>query len=574
MKIGDLEIDATNNPAVLETATWDRSAAWQSVQRAGAELDEALNQSRRGSELPAVGSLALYGDSCVRPDGGLIALCRLPDAQQVFVELGGAGASAVLGEPVGQFTLPSGKPAAAFPTDASVVDKFCGSLRPDKGPRALRDTPRLGIGCRMTTTVWPAMFSAMQGRGFAANTIQNSVRELNFLDDILACRPAPTNYACGFGTIETGYTGSTFEGLWLSGVLTALQTKGEVRYGADADHIQVKRGPTGLERAKQTIDACRYYTFYTLDMSDVLHYDALALADAAAEAKLREIIADSAERRDMLSWHGRERKFGGRVYQLTPAQISKFAGKYWDALNALADLAEYICGFKDGRPFDLEISIDEHPPEVAAFDCLTSAEETLFVLSEISRRGLSVTHVAPNFGFEKGHDYRYTDGLEGLEKRVREHFDIAEQFGVMLDFHSSDDLTSAPRKALHQGTGGRLHYKVSPMLQLLFADVLQDYHPDLFKRWWDDALDYVRQEVAAGSPFAKECLDAYETSADKSPSRHHALFHHYSFRFVGRRDSQGRFLQRGEFYQLSDDFYKAHHDRIRDWLCQLADELF
>ena len=82
--------------------------------------------------------------------------------------------------------------------------------------------PRLGIGCRMTTAVWPAAFQAMQRFGFAANPIQNSVRELHLLDDLLAGRPPNRNYACGFGTIETGYTGSTYEGLWLAGTLAAL----------------------------------------------------------------------------------------------------------------------------------------------------------------------------------------------------------------------------------------------------------------------------------------------------------------------------------------------------------------
>ncbi len=99
-------------------------------------------------------------------------------------------------------------------------------------------------------------------------------------------------------------------------------------------------------------------------------------------------------------------------------------------------------------------------------------------------------------------------------------------------------------------------------------------HPELFQRWWDDAMAYARHEAEEGSPFARGCLDAYESSEDKTPSRRHALFHHYSFRFVGRRDEQGGFLQRGEFYDLSPEFYQAHHDRIHAWLCQLADELF
>src|SRR5207253_10360442 len=123
-------------------------------------------------------------------------------------------------------------------------------------------------------------------KGFAANTIQNSVRELNLLEDLLQGRPPATNYACGFGTIETGYTGSTYEGLLVAGVLAALKSDVSLRYGADADHVQVKRGPEGLAHAKRVLDAARYCSFYTMDLSDILHYEALAAPAGRAEAYL------------------------------------------------------------------------------------------------------------------------------------------------------------------------------------------------------------------------------------------------------------------------------------------------
>ena len=74
---------------------------------------------------------------------------------------------------------------------------------------------------------------------------------------------------------------------------------------------------------------------------------------------------------------------------------------------------------KEGVPFDLELSIDEHPNDVPTFDCLTSETELIFVLLEAQRRGIPLTHVAPNFGVEKGTDYRGADGLPGFEARAR-----------------------------------------------------------------------------------------------------------------------------------------------------------
>ncbi len=568
MKFRRLEMDPVRNPGVLDTATWDCAAAWRAVERVA---DQWLEVQAAGNALPDVDGARPFAGSCTRRGAAVFLLAELPDGQQVFVEIGNGGGTEALGPPLGSQSLSTGVRVNAYPTDASIVHRYVTAVKPESGPQPWGATPRLGIGVRMTTSVWPGIFDAMSRCGFAANSIQNSVRELNLLDDLLECRPAPKNYACGFGTIETGYTGSTWEGLWLSGVLAALQHGTPLRYGADADHIQIKRGEDGLARAKAVIDAAGYYTFYTLDMADILDYAALS---GASTGYLRSKIPNDRERRMILAYHAAPRHIGGRTYRLDEARVDGFVGKYWDALRTLETLGEHISRLKDGRPYDLEFTIDEHPPEIAAFDCLTTDEELLFVLGEIQRRGLPVTHVAPNFGQEKSYDYRCPDGLEGLEKRVRGQFAIAEEFGVLLDFHSADDLTAGPRRVIQRATGGRHHYKISPMLQLIFAEVLQECHPDVFRRWWDDAVAYARTEAEAGSAFAAQCLNAFETAADQTISRHHMVFHHYSFRFVGRRDENGRFLCRDEFYSLSPEFYRAYSERIAGYLADLAGELF
>lgn len=544
MKFHQIHLNPARNPAVLDTATWNRAAAWRAVRGLGEKW--AIHDASAGAG--------------VRRGSAVFDLVRLPDGQQVFVELGHGGAA--LGDPLGEMTLKSGLRVAAYPTDASVVGRYCRVLRPANRPRALGPTPRLGIGCRMTTLVWPGMFEAMRRGNFAANTIQNSVRELNFLDDLLAARPAPTNYACGFGTIETGYTGSTWEGLWVAGVLAALENGNPVRYGADADHLQVKRGAEGLERARRWIEASRYYSFYTLDMADILDY-------SGRERRLPR----AAEQRTVMAYHREPLRAGKQRYALDERTVGQLIGKYWDALGALTELGEYISRLKDGEAFDLEFTIDEHPPEVAAFDCLTTAEELLFVLREIRRRGLPVTHVAPNLGQEKGHDYRCPDGLAGLEKRLREQMAISDGFGMMLDVHSADDLSRPVRRAIRRATGGRIHYKISPSLQILFAETLADHEPDLFHAWWEDARDYARREAKAGSAFAAACLRADEAAGGKPSSRDQA-FHHYSFAFVGRRDKAGRFLHRDRFYGLSDLFRRDYCRRVATRLRGLAEDLF
>jgi hypothetical protein len=420
---------------------------------------------------------------------------------------------------------------ALYPADRGTAGHYIRELRPDKAPRAMGAVPRLGIGTRMSTAVWPGIWRAMDRCRFAANAIQNSVRELNLLEDVLEARPPRSNYLYGFGTLEEGHTGSTFEGLWTAGVIEALKTDTQPEYGADADHITIRRGPGGTERAGHIIEAARDYTFFTLDVSDIVDY-----AVAAEEAQ-------------------------------------GFLAKYRLALEVVEELSSYIQAVKGGVPFDLELSIDECPPRMKASACLTTQAELVFLLQELRRRGTPMTHVAPNVGIVKGQDYDAA-GLVEFEERLRRLHAVATDYGVMLDIHSGDDLSSAARQAIGRATEGRNHFKVSPSLQILFAQVLWEVDRERFRLWWGDTLAYATREAAAGSEFAVRCLRQYEGSSDPAPSPHHAVFHHYCFASVGRRDRSGQFVNREKFYNLPAEFYRRYSDRIEHFLCEVAADVF
>ena len=575
MRFGQLEINPAENPGVLDTGTWDHSAARQQVRAVESDWTIVASALRKGTPLPSMVTIEVWKGSVSSTKNAVWFLAGLPDGQTVILYVGKSEAKETLGKPFDRWLLPDGSQLKIYTTDAAVLDRYCRLLKPDKCPQALGATPRLGIGSRMTTQVWPGMFDAMVRCDMAANTIQNSIRELSLLDDLLAARPPETNYSTAIGLIEMGWTGSTYEGLWVAGVLAALKSDHRLRYGADADHVQVKRGVAGVERAKRVIRAARYYSFYTLDLADVLNYAALNVSSPSqAESFLPQNIPDADMRRQVLEYHLKPFGVGGRTYQLDAASVGRFVGKYWEALDTLVELEAYIAGLKEGVPFDLELTIDEHPPEVKALDCLTSNEEVLFLAREIRRRALLITHLAPNFGQEKGHDYRGQDGLAGLERRVREQFEIASAFGLMLDIHSGDDLSRETWRVFGRATGGKVHFKVSPMLQLIYAEILQEFHPDLFRRWWDDSIAYARREAATGSIVARECLAALDATPDKGPSAKHQVFHFYSFPFVGRRSAQGQFLHRAEFYRLSKAFTDAYQQRISQWLGELAADVF
>ncbi len=529
MRFGKLELDPAVSPAVLDTLTWDLSHACRIVGSVPMRYWHTVYRAIAGQQVPPSHDCCVpYSGSLARQEGAVYSLARLSDGQHVFLEFGGEDAT--LGVPL-QVIFPSDDlPLAVYAVSVASVRQYLRTLRPDKGPRALGAVPRLGIGTRMSTSAWPGIWRAMDEGRFAANAIQNSVRELNLLDDVLAGRPARSNYLYGFGTLEEGHTGSTFEGLWLAGVIAALKADTQPVYGADADHITVRRGPGGLERAQRIIDAARDYTFFTLDVSDIVDY-------ALAEAK-------------------------------------QLAVKYGPALDVVVELSAYIKNLKGDCPFDLELSIDECPAQMDASACLTTETELLFLIEELQRRSVPITHIAPNVGIVKGQDYTGAGGLAGFERRIGGLLEIATEQGIMLDFHSGDDLRSAARQAIGRATHGWNHFKVSPSLQVIFGEVLHEVCPERFQFWWEDTLAYARREAAAGSTFAAQCLREYETSEDPAPAPHHSVFHHYNFASVGRRDDDGQFVHRAKFYDLPAEFFRAYHNRIHRFLCDVAADVF
>jgi len=266
---------------------------------------------------------------------------------------------------------------------------------------------------------------------------------------------------------------------------------------------------------------------------------------------------------------------GGRTFRCDEDLIGRLVGKFWDSMEGTAELSSYVADLRGGEKFDLEYAFDETPAERPVRACISSEEEIVFVIREITRRGLPVTHVAPNFGVEKGFDYRLDDGLSALEKRVAFACRLTEETPFLIDIHSADDLSIATRKAIGRAGNGRLHYKVSPSLQFVFAEALAEQQPELFRKWCDDAFDYTRGEALKGSSIAAGCIEAYERSGDRTPSPHHELFHMFYFAFPGRRDETGRYANRELLYSLPADFYVEYDARIAAMLDGIAnDEIY
>ena len=335
---GKLNIDPAVNPAVLDTGSWDTDKLASLCKKLPDQFLEEIVTGATGSnpsQNHVAGDVVCHASSIAMHEGIVYAMLEFSDKQTAFVAIG-SKETGVLDQPFLTKSALTGKKVSFHPTSARNLNAYTRYVSIGRGPRALGAVPRLGIGVRHTTTVWPGILKAMYRGDFSANSIQNSVRELHLLDTLLTGTPSRVNHLFSFGPVKEGHAGSTFEGLYTQGVIEAIKFPERVRYGADADHLQVKRGSEGIERTKQFIKSARYYSFYTLDVSDILDYGALgAFSGKQSTDYLESCIPSQALRSDVLWYHKRKKSLGKQFLQLDEAQIGRFVGKYWHALDAI-----------------------------------------------------------------------------------------------------------------------------------------------------------------------------------------------------------------------------------------------
>ncbi len=571
-----LKIDPVCNPAVLNTTTWNTSTVKESLENISETTwQEVLLATDKGEDYNLDDIISTSSSAIASYNGDDYLLASLNDGQDVFLQVGTSESSdeSALSDCITSLTSGNTK-ISAFPVCDYNLHSYFKKVNPQKGPRALGAVPRLGIGVRHSTAIWPGIFEAMYRGDFSANAIQNSVRELNIMEDVLSGKPPRINHLFSVGAVQEGHTGSSFEGLWTAGAVNALKCKYPLRYGADADHLQVKRGEEGIKRTKQFLDAAKYYTFYTLDVSDILDYKALSCRSAVASVEyLSNAIPDNKLRRDVVSYHLRSQFVNKHNYKLDEAKLGRYVAKYWKALDAVEELAEYIDSFKQGEAYDLELSIDENPPEISTFDSITTEEELMFLILEIVRRGLPITHLAPNFGVEKAVDYRCADGYEGLSLRVARQYRMASEYGFMLDCHSGDDLSHETRLVFKDACKGRLHFKISPSLQELYSDAVYELDKPFFKYWWKETYRYAQECAIAGSPFAAASLKQFD-QFEKEMSPRNFFFREYNFAALGKRNDDGQFVNRQHFYSYDNDFAELMKHKISERLLLVADDIF
>ena len=526
MIFSGIELDPASNPAVLDTYTWDPSGAIRHCESMSAFLTEcalAVGTARCvGCVKEALADTQAAEASAVLKENVGYFLLNLADGQKVFVAASPSGDNVDV-DKIGD--LAGGK-VTIIPVNTDTVKWYTTEIAPQYSPRAFGAVPRLGIGNRQTVSVWPGVIEALKIIGGPAETIQNSAyRELAPMDLVLSPPGAEVTYLPGHGSLSIGHTGSSIEGFWLSGVLSHIEQGCTEPYGADLDHVPVKAADeAGIAKAKYLIDCGKHFTFFTLDTSYLFDFSSKDLP-----------------------------------------------GRYDAAIEAGVEMYDYIKQIKGGEAFDYEYSLDEGP-------AITEPEELRYVLDRLTKRGVAVSFIAPNVGFEKRLDYRKSDGMPGLQRRVSEMSAIAEEYGAVLDFHSGSDKSSLTYQTISKAAGGKIKLKVSGKLQLILSEVMTDMDPEFFNEWWDYTLVSAKAEADGGSEVASEYVKTVEDrqqaeGAGFKRSPQDRFFTDFSFGMVGAKDDRGCFLHRDRFYQLKPEIQAEYTKRVVEYVVRLSEDL-
>jgi hypothetical protein len=136
----------------------------------------------------------------------------------------------------------------------------------------------------------------------------------------------------------------------------------------------------------------------------------------------------------------------------------------------------------NGRPFELEVSVDETDSE-------TTPSEHIYIASELKRLGVKWVSLAPRYvgTFEKGVDY--IGDLTEFEKSFEQHAGVAQALGpYKLSIHSgSDKFSIYPITA--RLAGELIHLKTAGTSYLEALRTVAEFNPDLFRDIFDFTID-------------------------------------------------------------------------------------
>jgi len=436
--------------------------------------------------------MSIYGRSVVASGRTLFALARRGAEKRLVVAVDADAPVSGEFSGEGRRITAAGRPlnVRLCPLDAATAEALrrrLDFLRPV--PAGIR--PTMGCGDRLGLAT-PAHVQAVRDTGVFPVLAQQSIREM----ERTGRSPQQVMDSAMWGVFEEG---------WRDG------------YGADADHL----------KTTEHIDRCLAagFVMFTVDPGD--HVD--GEADEAAAGVLEKKFA-------ALPWEDLEatpeewrRAYEGTRFDLGEGMSVRFEGedfvraavKYGRAVAHTVRMYRHLVSAAQGRPFELEMSVDET-------ETPTTPAEHYFVAAELKRLGVRWVSLAPRFvgEFEKGVDYRGC--LAEFKHALQRHVAIARRLGpYKISFHSgSDKFTIYPiardvaEEMIHLKTAGTSYLEairaIAQVAPGLFREILAYAH----ERYDEDRATYHVSAETSQVPKPDELRDADLPGVlDRDPGR-------------------------------------------------------
>jgi hypothetical protein len=410
------------------------------------EAGDALAQTVIG---PLAG-VSVYPRSIAAADHGLYFLGRREALKYVGIVAQTARRASLLGTPRAIRLKHTILHLVLTEADANALGVVQDALSFLK-PQVIDSAPSVGCGDRLGLAT-PGHLQAVARSRMAPILAQQSVRE----NERTGRSPGDVMTDAAWGVFQEG---------WRRG------------FGADADHLKTTADIDAFAAAG--------FTFFTIDPGD--HVD--ARADRAAAGELADLLQD-------LPWDDLETTPTDLTAALTagpilldtgrvdlPAEaVHRAAVKYGRVVAHTVAMYRHLLEHMAGRPFELEVSVDET-------DTVTSLAEHIYIAAELKRLGVRWVSLAPRYvgEFEKGVDY--IGDLKTFGASFAQHAAVARAFGpYKLSLHSgSDKFGIYPIAARH--SRGRVHLKTAGTSYLEALRAVARVAPDKFRRIVDLAVE-------------------------------------------------------------------------------------
>ena len=432
----------------------------------------------------------------------------------------------------------------------------------------------LGIGARFTTLHWPAVEWAMAALNMGVTANQNSIpRELVYdVDAMLGGRLDSVPFPFIGCDVPEGHQGQSVEGMSHGAVLSKLETGFHLRrlpWNFNADHQPI--GGKFDAREPELVAGSVLANYITFDLSPEL-----ALNQPAKFTDIDPALVATVQKR-----------VAPLGFSASGPAFEQLLCKVWPAVKKMKRRDDLYreCRQKHftteaGRAIIRELSIDELPG-------LTAPETTAAMLALCEALGMKIHFIAPAFGFQKNCPYPDNAGLRRL---VQPHWEVCQQFGTSIGFHSGSGKSAENYRVVGEITGSHLEIKTSGRYTYEMGVALSRSTNPTDQALWKDWYAFT-QELALAGAFSADATEqkmarlfivaslpapvdtaavfanpaACRAAVERlSASPDHMLFFEYNFLFVlaagglAKKSALGDhtpagYRQRARFYAISDE---------------------